>query len=39
VFLTQAPHALMSIFIVLKIVADVIEALNEHDMIQRGGEA
>ena len=36
--LTEAPSALMSIFIVLKIVADVIAHLNEHDMIQRSGE-
>ena len=39
VFLTEAPNALMSIFILLKIVADVIAHLNEHDMIYRGGEA
>ena len=38
VFLTEAPSALMSIFIVLKIVADVIAHLNEHDMIRRDGE-
>ena len=30
---------LMSIFIVLKIVADMIAYLNEHDMIHRGREA
>ena len=39
VFLTEAPSALMSIFIVLKIVADMIAHLNEHDMIHRGREA
>ena len=38
VSVTEAPSALMSIFIVLKIVADVIAHLNEHDMIRRGGE-
>jgi hypothetical protein len=37
VFLTGAPSALMSIFIVLKIVADVIAHLNQHDMIRKGG--
>ena len=36
VVLTEAPNALMSIFIVLKIVADMIAHLNEHDMIHRG---
>jgi hypothetical protein len=39
VVLSEAPSALMSIFIVLKIVADVIAHLNAHDMSQRGGEA
>ena len=35
VALTEAPHMLMSLFIGLKIVADVIAHLNEHDMTQR----
>ena len=39
VALTEAPHVLMSIFIVLKIVADVIAHLNEHDMSPENGEA
>ncbi len=38
VFLTGAPSALMSIFTVLKIVADVIAHLNQHDMIRKGGD-
>ena len=38
VLLTEAPSTLMSIFIVLKIIADVIAQLNEHDMIRRGDE-
>ena len=37
--LTGAPHALMGIFILLKIVADVIAHLNAHDMTLRGGQA
>ena len=32
--LTGAPHALMSIFIVLKIVSDIIAHLKAHDMSQ-----
>ena len=38
VFLTEAPSSLMGIFIVLKIVADVIAHLNQHDMIRSGVE-
>jgi len=34
--LTGAPHALMSIFIVLKIVTEVIAHLKEHDMFHEG---
>ena len=36
--LTGAPHSLLSVFIVLKIVADVIAHLNEHDMIHSTGQ-
>ena len=36
--LTGAPHTLMSVFIVLKIVTDVIAHLNEHDMFYEGDE-
>ena len=39
VALTGAPSALMGIFILLKIVADIIAHLNEHDTIRRGGQA
>ena len=35
VALTGAAHALMSILIGLKIVADIIAHLNEHDMTRR----
>ncbi len=36
--LTGAPHALMSVFIALKIVTDVIAHLNEHDRFLEGDE-
>ena len=38
VFVTGAPSTPTSIFIVLKIVADVIAHLNQHDMIRKGGD-